>query len=137
MKTILVTTLGALSALAMATGPAHGAEADADAEVLDCVNLSRIDHTHVVDNRNILFYMRGGNIYLNRLSHAVPGLDRNDGFMYRTRMGRLCRVDTVTVLERWGFGLTEGASGTLGDFVLVDEARAEALRNGDLEGPVE
>lgn len=135
MKTILATTLGALSAFAIAAGPAHSAEADA--EVLDCVNLMRIDHTHVVDNRNILFYMRGGNIYLNRLSHPVPGLDRNDGFMYRTHMGRLCRVDTVTVLERWGFGLTEGASGTLGEFVLIDEERAEALRNGSVEGPVE
>lgn len=135
MKTMMVTTLGALSALAMATGPAHAAEADA--QTLDCVNLTRIDHTHVVDDRNILFYMRGGDIYLNRLSHSVPGLDRNDGFMYRTHMGRLCRIDTVTVLERWGFGLTEGASGTLGDFVLVDEARADALRNGGVEGAIE
>lgn len=134
MKTTLMTALGLVSALAMATGTA---QAQTDAEPVDCINLDRIENTHVVDNRNILFYMRDGSVYLNRLSHPVPGLDRRDAFMYRTTIGRLCRIDGVTVLERWGFGLTEGATGTLAEFQPIDSERANALRTGEIDGPIE
>jgi len=61
----------------------------------------------------------------------VPNLKQEDAFAYRTTIGQLCHLDTVTVLERWGFGLTEGASGTLGKFMPVDKERADELRNGD------
>ena len=121
-------TLGVFSALSMMTGAAYSAGV-ADDEARNCVDLMRVDHTYVVDDQNILFYMRGGAIYLNRLSHPVPGLDPDQAFMYRTSIGQLCRLDTVTVLERWGFGLTEGASGTLGKFMPRDRVQADMLRD--------
>jgi hypothetical protein len=126
-------TLGVLTALSMMTGPALSAEADDDG-AMRCIDLRRIDHTQVVDNQNILFYMRGDTIYLNRLSHPAPGLDRNQPFMYKTSLGQLCNSDFITVLERWGFGLTEGASSSLGKFMAIDEARAQALISGEPSG---
>lgn len=126
MKTTLATALGILSALSMTAGPAYSAGVTNPQEV-NCLDLMRIDHTEVVDNQNILFYMLNGRIYLNKLLQPAPGLDRHDAFMYKTAIGQLCRLDTVTVLERWGFGLTAGGSSTLGKFMPVDEARAEAL----------
>lgn len=132
MKTRLAIALGIFSTLSV-TGAAYSAGVE-DEEAVDCVDLMRVDHTYVVDEQNILFYMRGRGIYLNRLSHPVPGLDPNQPIMYRTPIGQLCRLDTVTALERWGFGLTEGASGTLGKFMPVDKEQADALRKGEVAG---
>jgi len=125
-KVTLVTTLGVLATLSTMAGAAFSAEAD-DANAMNCINLRRIDHTQVVDDQNILFHMRDHTIYLNRLSHRAPGLDRNQPFMYRTSVGQLCNNDIITVLERWGFGLTEGGSSSLGKFMPIDEVRANAL----------
>jgi hypothetical protein len=133
MKTILATALGVAVTLSALALPVHKAVA-ATAELATCVDLNRIDHTHVVDDRNILFYLRGGNIYLNRLAHAAIGLERNRPFMYRTSIGRICANDLITVLEDWGFGFTPGASSALGKFELIDEARADSLRSGEPAG---
>ena len=137
MNTTLKTALGIVSALVIAAGAAHAA--GTDAETVNCVNLNRIDHTQVVDNRTILFYMRDGTIYSNRLAHPVPGLESNRAFMYRAATSRLCNVDAVTVLENWGFGLTAGATGTLGKFTAIDETEADALLGReplDIDEPV-
>lgn len=139
MKATLVTALGVLSALSMMTAPARAAEV-ASSEAVNCLYLRSVDHTHVVDDQHILFYMRNGTIYLNRLEHPALGLDRYEPFMYQPTGTQLCRQDTITVLERWGFGLTRGASSTLGQFRPIDEARANALRKGEVpagEEPVD
>lgn len=129
MRITLISTLGVISALGMLAGPAQYAAA-AGSEPVACMALMRIDHTHVLDDQNILFYMRNGDIYLNRLSHRAPGLDLNQPFMYRTTLNRICNNDIITVLENHGFGLTPAASTTLGMFQPIDEARAEALKSG-------
>ncbi len=133
MRVTLTMTLGVLTALSMMTGPALSAEADDDGG-MRCINLRRIDHTQVVDDQNILFYMRDDTIYLNRLSHRAVGLDRNQPFMYKTSIGQLCNSDIITVLERWGFGLTEAGSSSLGKFMAIDEARANELISGEPSG---
>lgn len=131
MKTSLLFLLGVFSGIPLAAGPVFGA-ATRDTGPVKCVNLRSIDHTVVVDDQNILFYMKGDRIYRNHLRHRVPGLDRNDPFMYRTLGTQLCRSDRVTVLEPWGFGFMAGASGTLDDFALIDQQQAESLRRRDL-----
>lgn len=142
MKTSSVFLIGLVSAVPLAWGPVYGAASD-DTRPLRCVNVRNIDHTVVVDNQNILFYMHGDRIYQNHLRHAVPGLNRNDPFMYVTHSTQLCRSDTVTVLERWGFGFMAGASGALDSFVPIEEQEAESLRrhessdNGVMTTPVE
>jgi hypothetical protein len=131
MRTKTATILGVLSTLSIAAGPVSAAAATAE-RPLDCLDLNRIDHTHVVDDQTILFYTRSHRIYLNHLSSRAPGLDRNQPFLHRTSIDRACRNDMITVLENWGFGFSEGASTTLGDFEPIDTARAKALENGQV-----
>ena len=130
MKVTMVAALGALTALSIFSAPAHSA-AEGDVGAIRCVDLRQIDHTVVVDDQNILFYMRDGGIYLNTLKHRAPGLDKNQPFMYRTSMSRICNGDIITVLERWGFGLTQGAASALGKFMPTDEVTAEAMTSGE------
>jgi hypothetical protein len=102
-------------------------EAD-DRAIERCISLRSVDKTDVVDDNNILFYMRNGDIYLNRLPHRCPGLKRERTFMYRTTMPRLCDVDLITVLDQSGFGFMPGASCGLGRFYPISEDEARALK---------
>ena len=103
-----------------------------------CVSLIRIDHTDVVDDRNILFYMKGGKIYRNHLPYPCSGLKINDTFMYRTSLNQLCNVDIITVLDNMGFGFMPRNSCGLGQFYPVTKEdvkmlkeRAKAGKNAD------
>ena len=92
-----------------------------------CVSLNRLSKTSVVDESNVLFYMRGGDIYLNRLPHRCAGLRPNKTFMYRTSMSQLCDLDVITVLERIGPGFMPGPSCGLGRFHPITKEEAKAL----------
>ncbi|MDZ7784717.1 MAG: hypothetical protein U5K56_17835 [Halioglobus sp.] len=98
-----------------------------------CVSLARIDRTRVVDDRSILFYMRGGDIYMNRLPHRCIGLRRGETFMYKTSLNQLCNVDIITVLDDIGFGFSRGASCGLGSFQLIGEEAAKMLLSRERE----
>ena len=129
MKTSLTAALGVLAAFSWVASSAQGVDGD-DEEPVRCINLRSIDRTEILDDQNILFYMYGGKIYLNRLSHPATGLDRHQPFMYRTNVSNLCKGEIITVLEDWGFGFTPGASTTLGKFAPIDAAAANDLRRG-------
>lgn len=129
MKIMSIGALGVLSTLALMTGPAWGAGADA-ADTVSCVNLKWIDRTKALDEQTIVFYMRNGDIYVNHLSNRAPGLTHNRPFMYKTSTGQLCDSDIITVLEPVGFGYTEGSWSALGKFVPTDEASVDAMKNG-------
>jgi hypothetical protein len=76
-----------------------------DREPEKCISTNRIAHTEIVDDRTIVFRMRGRDNYMvNMLPRRCPGLERNKQFLHETRMGRLCETDFITVLERSGFG---------------------------------
>jgi len=102
-----------------------------------CISLNRLDRTEVIDDRTIVFHMRGGGLYLNNLDRECPGLKREERFMYSPTGNRLCRVDTVTVLEQWGFGLTRGFTCSLGEFHPISEADLAELKRGLGEGESE
>ncbi len=93
-----------------------------------CVNLRRIDRTDVVDDRNILFYMKGGDVYVNRLPHSCPGLRWEKAFMYRTSLSQLCDVDIITTLDNMGFGFRPGMSCGLGMFHPISKETAKLLK---------
>lgn len=106
------------------------AQAQAEQRATDaehCVNLSRIDRTEVVDDRTILFYMLGDDIYRNALPHRCPGLEWEESFMYRSSLNQLCNVDIITVLDDIGFGFRGGMSCGLGMFHPISEEEAELL----------
>lgn len=107
--------------------------ADEDDEQLEddserCISLARIDRTHILDDYNILFYMRGKKVYINKLPRKCPGLRRADSFMYKTSLSQLCDLDIITALDNIGFGFSRGASCGLGKFYPIDKERAKELR---------
>ncbi|MDH3512997.1 MAG: hypothetical protein OER85_19325, partial [Gammaproteobacteria bacterium] len=103
-------------------------------EILDeetakrCIPLRSISTTKVVDDYNILFYMRGNDIYRNQLPHRCPGLRNERAFMYRTSLSQLCDLDIITVLNDYGFGFTPGPSCGLGRFYPITKEEAKALQ---------
>jgi hypothetical protein len=116
--------------------PGTPANTIADEEVVDddggvrCIDTRRISSTTVADNQNIIFYMRGGEIYRNTLPRACPSLAREERFSYRTTISRLCDLDTITVLYSMGGGLQSGPSCGLGKFYPISEEEAQALKAG-------
>jgi hypothetical protein len=126
-------TLAVLPAMLMAGAAAQETEEEVfppDESVPSerCINHQRIRSTEVVNERNILFHMRGGEIYRNVLPRRCPGLNRNDSISYRPRTSKLCDLDAVTVLLQTGAGFSQGASCGLGKFYPITKAEADALK---------
>jgi hypothetical protein len=124
--------LSLLSPLPFVSTALNGAEED---EPVRCVRLSSIDRTEIIDDRNIAFFMRGGDIYVNRLRRSCSQLKPDRAISYRTSTGQICAVDLFSVLDDFGFGLTRVASCGLGMFVPADEEYVDMLK-GD-EKPAE
>jgi hypothetical protein len=93
-------------------------------EPKNCLSLSQIRSTHVVDNSTIDFKVAGGKIYRNSLPYSCPGLKFEDRFSYRTSQSQLCNVDIVRVLHDYGGRLTEGVGCGLGKFQPVEKISA-------------
>jgi Family of unknown function (DUF6491) len=95
---------------------------------VNCISLSRIQSTEVIDKQHILFRLAGKNLYVNTLPRACPGLMRDKAYMYRTSQSQLCNLDMITVLDQMPFGLTAGASCGLGTFEPIDEEGVKELQ---------
>lgn len=101
---------------------------DESVESERCVSLTRLKDTDILNERNILFILRGNKIYRNVLPRRCPSLRNNRAISYRPTLNRLCESDLITVLEDPGFGSMAGPSCVLGKFYLMTEAEADALR---------
>jgi len=93
-----------------------------------CISLRRIDHTKIIDNQNIVFYMKGGDIYRNHMDNRCPGLRSQDTYMYRTTLNQLCSSDIITKLDQIGFGFSPGVSCGLGMFYPVTQDDVDKLK---------
>jgi hypothetical protein len=127
MKTSLII----LTTLAAMTGGAAGLSAKKEptpvravGEPVNCVSLSRIRSTDVIDDSTIDFKMAGGKTYRNSLPHSCPGLKFEDRFSYKTSINQLCSVDIIRVLNDHGGHLSEGAGCGLGKFQPVEKINA-------------
>jgi hypothetical protein len=121
--------LGLLAALVANPSSAQD-EDERDRRPVDCVSIPSIDDTAVLDDRTVLFFMRGDVVYRNYLSKTCPGLDRQDSFSYRTTGGRLCKMDTITVLERDPVRASTGFTCALGEFRPISTEEADELSPG-------
>lgn len=115
--------------------PANAQDDDAaDVEIGDesrnCIDLRSVRRTEVVDDRNILFHMRGSTVYHNILPRQCGGLAREDRFSYETTMGRLCSQDMIRVLYMDPFGLRDGNHCQLGVFHKISREDAKAFKEG-------
>jgi hypothetical protein len=124
-----------LSVLISASVPAVQAQ-DSSGESRRCLTLTRIDHTEIIDDQTVVFYLKGDDIYVNELDRPCDRLEREGRFSYRTSTGQLCSTDRISVLENSGFGgLREGFTCGLGRFRPADEAFVEMLKGE--EGPAD
>jgi hypothetical protein len=103
-------------------------EDDSVIEIQRCVNTRPISRTEILDDQDILFYMRNGEIYLNHLRKTCKRLAEEGRFAYSTMTSRLCTDDIISVLTDSGFGLTTGRSCKLGNFYAVTEEQAEKIK---------
>lgn len=106
-----------------------------DRTPVDCVLTNRIRRTKVLDDQTVLFELNGGVYLSNMLDGACPGLAREGRFLHETQ-GRLCDIDTITVLEQWGSSLRAGFTCRLGLFHPITELEAEELLAGPAEAAV-
>jgi len=93
----------------------------------DCIQISLIDSTSIIDHQSIVFHMKGGNLYLNRLPMPCEAMGKNDSLKYRTATSRLCNVDIITVLIRAGSEFLPGPSCMLGQFFRVTQDDVDML----------
>ena len=93
-----------------------------------CVSSRPIRKTEVLDDQNILFYMRGTGIYLNHLPRPCKRLSESGRFMYRTTVARLCSNDIINILRDTGLGLSQGRACKLGNFYGITKEDVEKIK---------
>jgi len=108
---------------------------DFDSDARSCIDLRSVRRTEIIDDRNILFHMRGKTVYHNILPHQCGGLAREDRFSYTTTIGRLCSLDMIRVLYTDPFGLREGNSCSLGKFHEISREDAKAMKETSINAP--
>jgi hypothetical protein len=93
------TSLFALAALlALPIAPAALALDEAGKPV--CLQINLIDHTEVLNDHQILFYMNNRKIWLNTLSNRCSTMTRQDGFVWDSSLPKYCEnVELIRVLR--------------------------------------
>lgn len=127
---MLVKTFGTVTIAALCSG-AFLAAARADdppSARPRCLQLTRIDHTEAVSNRDILFYLKDRSIYRNALPQTCQGLRAGKPFMYRVVLDQLCDTDTIALLDDQGSGLVPTETCLLGKFEEIDPTSVESLK---------
>ena len=108
-----------------------GAEEDLfDRSAENCIRVSEIRETTIVDDESILFHMRRNRIYRNFLDSSCQGLARRGRFSYTARGGRLCSSDTITVPDSFVRRFNEGTICRLGRFQPISREEAAAIEDG-------
>lgn len=124
--------IASLAAASFSVGSAGVAQDHGPDGAQACVFQPNIEHTRILDDRNILFYMRDRVIYQNTLKDQCYSLRARNRFTYGEAPGhRLCVNNLITVIEDPA-DVTRGAVSRanlckLGAFVPVDSEVAEDL----------
>jgi hypothetical protein len=75
-----------------------------------CIKADEVDHTKVLNDRQVLFYMRGKQVWLNTLKARCNTLTIQDGFAMPSNYSEFCaNAQTIRVLF-------SGQSCQLGEF---------------------
>ncbi len=69
-----------------------------------CLQTSDIDHTEILNDSAIVFFMKTGKPYLNTLTFPCPSLKIEDGFAYEADFPEICsNSQTIRVLRSGNF----------------------------------
>ena len=65
-----------------------------------CIDATEIDHTHVLNNRQVLFYMKDRKVWLNTLRNTCSTLPIQESFVLPTGFSTFCsNAQSITVLN--------------------------------------
>jgi hypothetical protein len=65
-----------------------------------CLQAHDVDHTHVLNDHQILFYMRGKKIWLNTLQGRCVTLPFREGFAWESSFPEYCaNAETIRVVQ--------------------------------------
>jgi hypothetical protein len=78
-----------------------------------CVATGSVDHTHVIDDDNILYVMSNGKVWRNHLEATCTSLDINQGFSIDVWGGTVCKHQAIHVLHTHNLCF-------LGDFIAQE-----------------
>ena len=114
------TILSALAAAALAIAPISAFADDAAGHKPVCLQINRIDHTEVLNNHQILFYLigkyDGHKVWINNLTNRCTTLTRDEGFSWSTSIPEYC--DNLEIIHV----LRSGETCTLGAFTPYEKA---------------
>ncbi len=74
----------------------------ATGQIKNCISLSLLRNSKVIDNQTIFFRSSGRKAYLNKLPRTCSRLAVEERFAYRTSVGQLCQSDVITVVDNFG-----------------------------------
>src|SRR5688500_6116278 len=78
-------------------------QGDAEGDTQMCIDTQFIDSTPVIDSKTSLVKMRGSGKGYKRMDLLNNcGLDRSKGFAWSTSLNKLCKQDTLHVIETAG-----------------------------------
>lgn len=114
-------------------------------EIRDCIHLSRVRSSRVLDGEHILFRMHGNRYYLNTLPRRCPRLGVIRSFAFSTSIAKLCSLDTIVAFDDFEhathfrshtrLGLLSGPRCGLGSFEQVEKRDEETNRASVDEAP--
>jgi len=85
-----------------------------------CLRTEDIDHTEILTDSAIIFYMKTGKPYVNTMHFPCPSLKMEDGFDYVTDFPEVCsNAQTIRVLR-------SGTFCELGQFTPFDASKLQA-----------
>ena len=82
---------------------------------VNCINLTDITESQIVDHTAIVYRVGANRLYVNRPTGGTRALDRDAILVTRTTGSQLCSIDTVRLLDRTSRFPTGFVS--LGEFV--------------------
>jgi len=100
-------------------------------ETENCLSLTRIRQSVVLNDQHILFKMRGGDVYLSKLPYRCSRLGFQEAFSYSTSLTKLCNTDIITIISRSGGDPLTSCG--LGIFQKLEEKEAEESTDTEAE----
>jgi Family of unknown function (DUF6491) len=69
-----------------------------------CLPTAQIDHTEIVNESAIVFFLKDGKAYMNTMRIPCPSLKMEDGFAYTADVAEVCsNSQTIRVLRSGNF----------------------------------
>lgn len=100
----------------------------------NCIQITQIRSSRVLDSQTIEFKLTGNRTYLNVLPQKCPGLRKGQPFAYKTSQSTLCNVDLITLLEPT-LGMRAMGRCGLGKFYLLPDTGAGPVLEDDEDSP--